>query len=215
MTVQSQGANEIQAVAKRPRLRKVLAPARAAARAWSYLARVDADWHAKRGTAPFPLFRWLAGIGVLISTALGSSHGVGQWWAANAVVLIIAAVVTVGPEITRIEFGGMKMELLRETRDDVRALGTQLNQLQVQQAHAISQASVSNHFYERAETAAKVIKEAEEGEEAKRISAADVDWGLFMRPEGGRFFGPPLPRQPSVPEPESSPDAQAGSTVNE
>jgi hypothetical protein len=174
--------------------------ARAAGRGWLYLARLDREWRQQRDTAPFPLLRWAAGLGILVSTAGGGSHGVGGWWRAHGVQVIIAAAIAAGPEITRIEFGGMRMELLRETREEVRALGAQVSQLQVQQAAATSTASAGvNQFY-GISAVAGVNAAAKQGEETPSVPAQDVDWQRLLR---------------LVQDTSSSTASEAGSTVRE
>lgn len=59
-------------------------------------------------TAPFPLFRWAAGIGILIWTATGSApHSISGWFTAHLPWLIVAGALALAPEVVRIEFGGM------------------------------------------------------------------------------------------------------------
>jgi hypothetical protein len=137
--------------------------------------------------APFPLFRWTASIGILIGTALGSTDGVSRWWHENGVLLIIAAAIAVGPEITRIEFGGMRMELLRETRAEVRALGTQVSQLQVQQAAASSNASAGvNQTFHGMAAAVDLAAATKQGEETPPVPAQQVDWFRFTSSPRGK-----------------------------
>lgn len=167
---------------KHQKLHRALGPARALGRAWLYLVRVDREWREQRGMAPFPLFRWAASIGILISTAVGNTHDVGSWWRTHGVLVIIAAVIAVGPEVTRIEFGGMRMELLRETREEVRALGAQLNQLQVQQAASASTASAGiSQTFNGMSAVAGVNAATKQGEETPSVPAQDVDWQGILR----------------------------------
>lgn len=132
--------------------------------------------------APFPLFRWAISIGILADTALGSTGSISEWWHAHGVLLIIAAVMALGPEVTRIEFGGMKMELLRETREELRALNTQVNQLQIQQAAAASNASAGiTQTFHGVAAAVELAAATKQGEDTPPVPAQDVDWLRFTR----------------------------------
>lgn len=186
---------------KHPKLLAALGPVRGVQQGWLSLVRIDSEWRQQRGMAPFPLFRWALGIGILISTAGDGTHGVGPWWHAHGVLVIVAAAVTVGPEITRIEFGGMRMELLRETREEVRTLGEQVNQLQVQQAAAASTASAGiNQTFNGMSAVAGVNAATKQGEETPPVPAQDVDWQRILKLVQGTT---------------SSTRSDAGSTVDE
>lgn len=186
---------------KHQKLHKALTPARVLGRAWLCLVRLDHEWREQRGMAPFPLYRWVASIGILISTAVGSTHDVSSWWRTHGVLVIIAAAIAVGPEVTRIEFGGMRMELLRETREEVRALGAQVNQLQVQQAAAASTASAGiSQTFNGMSAVAGVNAEIKRGEGTPSVPAQEVDWQRILR---------------SAQSATSSTGSETGSTVEE
>jgi hypothetical protein len=100
------------------------------------VARADERWQRDRRT--FPLLRWILGL-VLLATTLPGTHSVSVWWSAHAVVVIIAAVVVFGPDLVSLSVGSVKMDLLRETRDDMREVRGALTTLQVQKASLAAQ----------------------------------------------------------------------------
>lgn len=116
---------------------------RACGSGWLRVTRADADWRAKRNSAPFPLFRWLAALGIVVWTATGGTHTISEWAASYAPWLIVAGVLAFGPEIASITIGGLKMELLRQNKAEIEKVGAQLQQLQIAQASAVSQSSAS------------------------------------------------------------------------
>jgi hypothetical protein len=144
-------------------------PFRVGRRLLSYIARTDSEWRQQRGLGPFPLYRWTAGIGVLIWTAVGTTDGISGWWHGYAVWIVITAAGVIGPEVTKVEIGGMKLEMLRETRAELRALNAQVTQLQLQQVSATSGAAASNYKIKK-----QVIKKTEIGEAAKDIVTETV-----------------------------------------
>jgi hypothetical protein len=113
---------------------------KACASGWLHLARADSGWREKRNSAPFPLFRWLAALGILIWTATGSAHTISEWAASYAPWLILAGLLAFGPEIASIRFGGFRLDMLTT---DVRELRGQVQLLQVAQASASSASSAS------------------------------------------------------------------------
>jgi hypothetical protein len=99
--------------------------------------RADEWWQKERRT--FPLFRWIIGI-ILLATTLASSTSVSNWWSVHAAVIIFAAVITFGPDLASLSIGGFKMDLLRETREDLREVRSAIASLQAQkQAQSQSQ----------------------------------------------------------------------------
>lgn len=99
--------------------------------------RADERWQKERRT--FPLFRFIIGI-ILLATTLPGSTSVSNWWSVHAAVIIFAAVITFGPDLASLSIGGFKMDLLRETREDLREVRSAIANLQVQkQAQSQSQ----------------------------------------------------------------------------
>jgi hypothetical protein len=177
---------------------------------WRGLVTIDADWTARRNMAPFPLFRWAVGIGILVWTAVGSApHSVSGWFTAYFPWLLVVGIMTLAPEVVRIEFGGLKMELLRETREEVKALADQLVQLQIQQAAATSNATatITQNFTEAAAVAG-VTSDVKQGEETKAVPAEEIDWNAFLRRPRYGEADPPGGKPPSA-------DTGRGSTVEE
>jgi hypothetical protein len=176
------------------------------ARVWQGLVRTDADWSMQRKTAPFPLFRWTAAIGILVWTATGTTpHSISDWFTAHFPWLLVAGVLALAPEVVRIEFGGLKMELLRETREEVKALSSQVNQLLVQQASANANASVQQYFAGAA-TVAGVNADIKRGEETTAVPAKDIDWAAYVKAAQDRWRPPPPGGAPST-------NTEPGSTV--
>ncbi len=159
--------------------------------------------------APFPLFRWAAAVGILVWTATGTApHSISDWFTANFPWLLVAGVLTLAPEVVRIEFGGLKMELLRETREDVKALSQQINQLQVQQASASASTSVHQYFHDAA-AAARVAADVKRGEETEAVPAKDINWDAMLKAAldnlpSSRTGWQPASRPSSNPEPGSN-----------
>lgn len=146
----------------------------------------------------------------MIWTATGSApHSISGWFTAHLPWLIVAGALTLAPEVVRIEFGGMKMELLRETRAELRALTNHVSQLQIQQAAANSNATagISQTFTGMA-AVSDVTAATKQGEETKAVPAQDVDWRIYTRAARGRTFAPPGGTT-------SSTDPGPGSTVEE
>jgi hypothetical protein len=102
--------------------------------------KADSGWREKRNSAPFPLFRWLAALGILLWTATGSTHTISGWAADYAPWLILAGALAFGPEIASIRFGGFRLDVLT---GDVRELRGQVQQLQLAQASAVSASTAS------------------------------------------------------------------------
>lgn len=131
--------------------------------------------------APFPLFRWAAATGILAWTAAGTApHSVGGWFTAHLPWLIVAGVLTVAPEVVRFEFGGLKMEMLREAREEVKTLGDQVRLLQLQQASASATTTITQHFSEAAAVAG-VAADITRGEETRAVPAQSIDWSEYLR----------------------------------
>lgn len=177
---------------------------------WRGLVRADTDWSKQRRTAPFPLFRWAAAIGILAWTATGNApSSISGWFAAHLPWLIVAGVLTLAPEVVHIEFGGLKLELLRETREELRGLSNQVNQLQIQQAAANANANATagiTQVFPVLEAAAGVRAATKQGEETKAVPADEVDWDAFIRRARRLATKPPG-------ETGSSTDFEPGSTV--
>jgi hypothetical protein len=177
----------------------------------SGLVRVDASWREQRKTAPFPLFRWTAGIGILIWTAAGSAPlSISGWFTAHLPWLIVAGVLMFAPDVARIEFGGMKMDLLRETRSELRELASQVYQMQIQQAAASSNATAGiNQTFHGIAAVSEVTAATKQGEETKAVplQAANLQ-DLIARAIHTRTFDPPWGSA-------SSTEPQQGSTVEE
>lgn len=93
--------------------------------------RADERWQRDRRT--FPLLRWIVGL-ILLATTLPGAHSASTWWSAHAAVVVIAAVIVFGPDLASLSVGSVKMDLLRETRDDMRDVRGALTALQVQRA---------------------------------------------------------------------------------
>lgn len=188
----------------------VMMAARGAAYVWRGLVRADVGWREQRKTTPFPLFRWAAGIGILVWTATGTApHSISGWFTAHLPWLIVAGVLTLAPEVVRIEFGGMKMELLRETRAELRALTNHVTQLQIQQAAASASASAGiNQTITGMAAVTEVTAATKQGEETKAVPAQEVDWRLYTRSGPGWMSSPPWGTTPST-------DPGPGSTVEE
>jgi hypothetical protein len=98
-------------------------------RGWRALVCADDRWQKERRT--FPLFRWIIGI-ILLATTLPDSRAVGTWWHAHAAVIIFAAAIVFGPDLASLSLGGFKMDLLRETREDLREVRSAVVNLQSQ-----------------------------------------------------------------------------------
>jgi hypothetical protein len=175
---------------------------------WRGLVRVDTDWSKQRRTAPFPLFRWAAAIGILAWTATGNPpSSISGWFTAHLPWLIVAGVLTLAPEVVHIEFGGLKLELLRETREELRGLSNQVNQLQIQQAAANANATAGiTQVFPVLEAAAGVRAATKQGEETKAVPAEEVDWSAFIRGAGRLAAESPGGTGPST-------DSDPGSTV--
>ena len=158
--------------------------------------------------APFPLFRWAAAIGILTWTATGNApQSISGWFTAHLPWLIVAGVLTLAPEVVRIEFGGLKMELLRETREELRGLSNQVNQLQIQQAAANANATAGiTQVFPVAAAAAEVTAATKHGEETKAVPAQEVDWSAYTTRARRRIFEPPWETGPST-------GSEPGSTV--
>lgn len=122
---------------RHPHLHRAGIPFRTAGRGFLYLARLDADWQARRRTAAFPLFRWAAALGLVIWCAAGSNPASMTAWATHhGPWLILAGALAFGPEVASIRFGGFRLDTITE---DVRELRGKVEQLQI--AHASSRSA--------------------------------------------------------------------------
>jgi hypothetical protein len=126
---------------RHPHLDRAGTPIRAAGLGFLYLARLDAEWQARRRTAAFPLFRWAAALGLVIWCAAGSNPASMTAWATHhGPWLILAGALAFGPEVASIRFGGFRLDTITE---DVRELRGKVEQLQIAQASS-SSASEAN-----------------------------------------------------------------------
>jgi hypothetical protein len=172
--------------------RRMLVAFGCGARGWRYLLRVDSDWRESRGTAPFPLFRWLVAAGLLTWTAIGDPHSLTAWATTHGPWLILAATLALGPQVASISFGWLKMDMLRETREELARVTETLTQLQIQQATAAATASAmvqnikkQKNVTRTAAAAAEVVTDTAKGQEAKRVPAEDVVNRFLKAPHHG------------------------------
>jgi hypothetical protein len=182
--------------------RGVWACGRAVRTGLSYAAGVDSEWRRQRGMAPFPLFRWAGGLGILVWTAVGSTGGISGWWHGYAVWLIVAAVTAIGPEIGRLEVGGVKLELLRDTRSELRGLSNQVTQLQIQAASASSTSTSGANVYLQATApaATEMAVETVRGDVAPKVPAEEVLAKYTnLSPEDAWRPPPPRPSAEALP----------------
>jgi hypothetical protein len=115
---------------------------------------------------------------ILMWTAVDETGDLSGWAASYAPWLILGGLLAVGPEIASVSFGGFKMEVLRQTREEVARVGQTVQQIQLQQATAAA-ASVQNikkqkNVTKTAAAAADVVTDTAKGQEAKRVPAEDV-----------------------------------------
>jgi hypothetical protein len=142
--------------------------------AWQQLARMDTAWRQTRNTAPLPLPRWAAALGVFIGLWIaGIPTQATGWICPGAIVALLIL-----PDAGTISFGGLKLEMLRQNKAEIEQVRERVQHLQLQQAAATATASagVTNNYYaaRAAETVAEIIHDANEGESAKVVSAQDV-----------------------------------------
>jgi hypothetical protein len=170
------------------------------ARAWRAVVRADERWQKDRRT--FPLFRWIIGI-ILLATTLPGSHAVGTWWHEHAAVLIAAAVIVFGPSLQSLSIGGFKMDLLKETREDLREVRSIVATLQSQSQGQAQQVGFSADDVIRVvkalggpENLAKLLstgadQAASEKDKSADVHADDVLSTFLLLPHHGRSEPPP------------------------
>ena len=188
-----------------------------ARRLWNAIVEADRSWSGDRRT--FPLFRWVIGV-VMLVTTLPGAHGVATWWDVHAAVIVVAAVLVFGPDLARLEFGGVKMELLRETKADLREHRTELREVRAQLSSVQSQISSQKMTLQQVFTQAakedvgatlhevRDVMDTGEDQRARRGTAIDVM--KFMSAQPAFLY---RRQQGPVPEPSPAPDAE--STVGE
>ncbi len=117
--------------------------------------------------------RWAAALCVFIGLWIaGIPTQATGWICPGAIVALLIL-----PDAGTISFGGLKLEMLRQNKAEIEKVGEQVHQLQIQQAAAAASASagvINNYYAKAAEAVAEVIQDADEGESAKAVPAADV-----------------------------------------
>jgi hypothetical protein len=112
---------------------------------WAWLVNVNATWQDKRDTAPLPLLRWSGAVGAFAGQWIAGIPATPGGWVCPGVI----AALLILPDAGSITFGGMKVEMRKtkeevgQAREEVERLGTQVQQLQVQQAAAAAAAAAS------------------------------------------------------------------------
>jgi hypothetical protein len=152
------------------------APAKPGAvrRTWRWLVGTDKAWRQTRNTAPFPLARWAAALGVFVGLWIAGIPAQATGWICPGAIVALLIL----PDAGTISFGGLKLEMLKQNKAEIEKVGERVQQLQTQQAVAAASASagVINNYYaaKAAEAVAEVIQDADEGESAKAVPAAEV-----------------------------------------
>jgi hypothetical protein len=124
---------------------------------FTWLAEQDRNWRTAKGTAPFPLVRWALALGILAWCATFRNPSLAAWASVHGPWLILAALLAIGPEITGLAVGGLKLSLLRETKAEVAQVRDAVTRIQVQQA----QSNVINLILEGREAFRGVTEGAE------------------------------------------------------
>jgi len=158
-------------------------------------------------------FRWSAAIVIAVGVAavrwMTAAHmHIGQWASGvpttpgGYVFIIIAIVLLIAPEAASISIGGMKLEMLRDTKAEVEKVGERVTQLQIQQAaSASSKATVdARQFIGEAAIAAGLAAAAKEGAEAPAVPADESVLGRYIAGGGvgGRVMSSTLPTSGST-----------------
>lgn len=97
------------------------------------------------------------------------------------VFIAVAIVLLIAPEVNQVSLGGFRLEMLRETRDEVRQVRDAVHhlQLQVTEASASAKSIAQNvkkqkNVYKTGQAAADLAGGLEKGEEAKPVPAAEL-----------------------------------------
>ena len=119
--------------------------------------------------------RWLTVAQVHIGAwARGAPTSPGSY-----VFIVIAIVLLIAPEVSRISFGSFRLEMLRDTRDEVRQVHDSVRQLQLQITETSAKAIAQNvkkqkNVYKTGQAAADLAGGLEKGEEAKPVPLAEL-----------------------------------------
>ena len=160
---------------------------------------IDSTWRVSRSTAPLPLVRWVAAVGVFVGLWIAGmpTHASG-WICPGAIVALMIL-----PDAGTLSFGGLKLEMLRQNAAEIEKVGERVHQLQIQQGVAASATAgvVNNYYAHKAKAVADVIQDADQGENAKAVPAEEVLRRFIFTAHAGTVEVTP----PSdSPEPEST-----------